>query len=655
MSSRSLLAVLFAGLVAPAACTTSPPVVPPSEYGVIRYRLLEHDASKTHVVPPTGFQTVDADSKLVLDIESLRPTGEVPPSHDWAVLNGLLQDLQELARRRNDLLTSAAAPEVRKEEREAFNAEVFEFFNETFFKALHELQPLASEEEEEQRFNRIFTGRFRAGLDPSRTYENVALWLRERLAEEAEEAKRVAARGDEEEIGVVAFHRSSGKNWTRIPVYNYDEIASTGSQEKKTSILSLSAADRERLAMELAQAQRAKNFLKNIGGEIKELQRWRDEVVAEIRRSLDELAERLSQGLEGWAGLLAQAVERAQTLELPDASPAATARGPAVLALSSLAQDFDNLARLAELVRKIAGALDADGDPTVVAALLPGMDLVQGLDQFLAGVQSARETIETWDERVAAVGSFLDALTAEQRVELLPDALRQPLEEARSAVLPVLERLEEIAEALGFDQRGKAEVDGLALLAELDLSSDIPFHLASSAPDGIIRLEDVGVSEGDDVLVQIVARPHAGGAVVPQDPRIVAQYHLEASQINLHDRFGADAILARASTGPGDATEWKPNAAVTWNLHYRFRHPNRGGRFFNWLHPGVGLHAASLDQADDSVEFGLGANLSLWDGLLSGGVGVNLSLEEDRGYFLIGTSLFKLIGPLTTVTESSSP
>ncbi len=654
MSPRILLAVLFAVPAALAACTTSPPVVPPSEYGVIRYRLLEQDGSETHVVPPTGFQKVDADSKLVVDIESLRPTGEAPPSHDWAVLNRLLADLQQLARQRNELLTSAAPPEVRKEEREAFNAEVFEFFTETFFNALHELEPLASEEEEEQRFNRIFTGRFRAGLDPSRTYENVALWLRERLAEEAAEAERIAARGEEEEIGVVAFHRSSGKNWTRVPVYNYDEIASTGSQEKKTSILSLSEADRERLAMELAQAQRAKNFLKNIRGEIQELQSWRDEVVAEIRRSLDGLAERLSQGLEGWADLLAQAAERAAALELPEVSPAASARGPASLALASLAQDFENLARLAELVRKIAGALDARGDPTIVAALLPGMNLVQGLDQFLTGIQSAREAIATWDERVAAISAFLDALTAEQRVELLPDGLRQPLEEARSVVLPVLGRLQEIAEALGFDQRGKAEVDGLALLAELDLSSDIPFHLASSAPDGIIRLEDVGVSEGDDVLVQIVSRPHGRGASAPADPRIVVQYHLEASQIGLHDRFGADAILARASTGPGDATKWKPNAAVTWNLYYRFRNPNRGGRFFNWLHPGVGMHAASLDQTDDSVEFGLGANLSLWDGLLTGGVGLNLSLEEDRGYFLVGTSLFKLLGPLTTVTEGGS-
>ena len=68
----------------------------------------------------------------------------------------------------------------------------------------------------------------------------------------------------------------------------------------------------------------------------------------------------------------------------------------------------------------------------------------------------------------------------------------------------------------------------------------------------------------------------------------------------------------------------------------------------NWLDPGLGIHAASVNlDPDQSAEFGLGGQLYLWDGFFFAGLGWDLSVSEDRGYFYLGTNLLKLLGALS--------
>jgi hypothetical protein len=632
----------FALTLALVGCTVTPPSVAPSEYGSIRYRLIE-EAGPDHVpIPEAGYHYVDPDSRLLIDLEPTHLDTPAEPRVAWTILNELLTELEALASERNELLASDAPPEERRRARQAFNQRVFDFFLTTFDDALAKLEP-----RDEDLFDRVFTGRFQPGLDPAEPYVNVALWLRERLEKEDEEAARLAARGEEEEIGILAFHRTPGKTWTRMPVYNYDEIASTGADEKDNSILSLSPADRARLASELEQATRAKNVLTNLRAEIGELRDWRAGVVNAMRAELEGMAELLTEGPEGWAAILVQVAERCEGLQLAEGSTALDKRAAAVAALRTFAADLDELARVADAVRRVVAAVAAGGEAGVGEALFGSGGLVEGLGELLRGLQGLRARVDAWEAGRLAIGEFMDALEPGARLELLPDSMREPLFAARARVQPALDRLAEMAESLSFDVGGdgKQTVDGLALLAEAEVGDGVAFHLARSAPDGIVRLDDADVSEGDDLLVQIVARPRGSD----ESRHIVAQYQLEARELGPHARLSADAILARASTGEGDATEWKPSVAVSWSLHHRFRDPNRSGRAFNWIHPGIGVHAASLDQDDDSVEFGLGVSLTVFDGLLTGGVGYNLNREEDRGYFLVGTSLFKLLGQLAAI------
>jgi hypothetical protein len=56
----------------------------------------------------------------------------------------------------------------------------------------------------------------------------------------------------------------------------------------------------------------------------------------------------------------------------------------------------------------------------------------------------------------------------------------------------------------------------------------------------------------------------------------------------------------------------------------------------------MGVHLASLDQGNQDIEFGLGGNVSLFQGLIMGGVGFNLSNNE-RPYVFVGLSLLNAL------------
>ena len=107
------------------------------------------------------------------------------------------------------------------------------------------------------------------------------------------------------------------------------------------------------------------------------------------------------------------------------------------------------------------------------------------------------------------------------------------------------------------------------------------------------------------------------------------------------------AMLVRGISG-GTNSSFEPNVTAMATWHHKQRDPNDFGDFLNWLDPGLGIHAATVNlDPNESVEFGLGAQLSLWDGYLFAGIGYDLSISDDRGYFFVGTSLLKLLGALS--------
>lgn len=74
---------------------------------------------------------------------------------------------------------------------------------------------------------------------------------------------------------------------------------------------------------------------------------------------------------------------------------------------------------------------------------------------------------------------------------------------------------------------------------------------------------------------------------------------------------------------------------------------NNPGSFFNKLDPGLGFHAAFLDQDDtENIEMGGGVNLSILDGLVRTGIGYNFSSRKNSEYWFVGFGLFNLLGQI---------
>lgn len=119
-------------------------------------------------------------------------------------------------------------------------------------------------------------------------------------------------------------------------------------------------------------------------------------------------------------------------------------------------------------------------------------------------------------------------------------------------------------------------------------------------------------------------------------------YFMKADMIGLYNLFSTGMVFSQPLDTP-DAP-WKSNIMTQVNWYYDYRNPTKAGSAWNWLGIGAGLHLASLDHSNDNnVEFGIGGNIAIWEGLLSFGMGYNLSVDEDRTYKFVTIDLFDLL------------
>ena len=56
------------------------------------------------------------------------------------------------------------------------------------------------------------------------------------------------------------------------------------------------------------------------------------------------------------------------------------------------------------------------------------------------------------------------------------------------------------------------------------------------------------------------------------------------------------------------------------------------------------MHLASLNQTDESAEFGMGGTFSMFGGFITSGIGWNFSAERSDGlYYFLGIDLFTVL------------
>ncbi len=445
---------------------------------------------------------------------------------------------------------------------------------------------------------------------------------------------------------VSAFAHRPGGDAVRLHVRNYDEIEGKDPAPRERLGLDLSTAERERLGSDLAQAKRAAEVLRKLDGRMDELVKQARELARRLGDELHRIGEEIT-SKKGWADLvptLENATREGLSAEQVRALDALLALARSVQATVQGVQKIEELARRgARLDLDLAGALaqllDENSELRKLASEAAS-ELGGLLPKLKEAGKAAEESARAFEglDPAALIDLALAAAAPEERQRA--QALAAEVQAWLDRLRPLVDVARTAAEYLGAEPRE------LAAAASAVSAGD-----GISVPRSIDELEVGLVELGENVevgdRVRVVVQTFRSNAGRPGDELDRAELDFRVTRFGWRRTVRGEAMLVRGISGDANSS-FEPNVTAMATWHHKQRDPNDFGAFWNWLDPGLGIHAASMNlDPDQSVEFGLGAQLSLWDGYLFAGIGYDLSVPEDHGYFFVGTSLFKLLGALS--------
>jgi hypothetical protein len=268
--------------------------------------------------------------------------------------------------------------------------------------------------------------------------------------------------------------------------------------------------------------------------------------------------------------------------------------------------------------------------------------LPEQLSAIVAEISAAGAAVAQWPERFATIDTLARTIGAgvlgDLRNRILPEKVRALGAQLLATVPSAVSLATTVADYLHAAPARQASRAADAL-ATTDASEIL--HGIDDPPEARVELARTGWRPGDHVTVRVrfLARDSAGSERVLQEQ----SYAVRAEVLGARREVTSSMVFARALSGPASVVRrWEANVGAILTWHYRFRAPNTVlKRLANSFDPGLGIHLASLDQGTDRVEFGIGGSVTLWGGLLTGGVGYNLSQENT--YALVGIDLFDVL------------
>jgi len=181
----------------------------------------------------------------------------------------------------------------------------------------------------------------------------------------------------------------------------------------------------------------------------------------------------------------------------------------------------------------------------------------------------------------------------------------------------------------------------------------------SSLTHARVDLDMAGVRVGDNVTIHLTLYEHMGGDVDDDKNYEVSErvtWKVRIVRSGWSFNVFPAAVFLRADQskeGNSQRKNWRLNAAAIANWSYYTPNAQTGGaRFINWLRPGFGIHlSAPTLEEENGVEFGIGLNLSLWDGFVNGGWGNDLNSGSRGDYYFIGLDLFEVLNKARTLAK----
>lgn len=471
----------------------------------------------------------------------------------------------------------------------------------------------------------------------STPYQSLAIWLTEEIARLQAIDRSELAR-HQVEVTVSAFLLRGNTPPKRIGVPGYDNIAVGDPDPIPRTSLRLSKAEEAQFQARLQTTQEVARLLREIQDN------WSD-TTRSLSQSLNELAssaQALARDLRGQTNAINSLGDVEAALNQLKASATATPEQQAaatrlLATCADIRQDAAALKQPVAAIVDLTQTLRGNATPAKLAdlpALIASLEATaENLETTLQAATTAFKTVAarvTSAQFAADLASVTPALAYSQVLPLRE--MKEKIEALDAALKPMVDRVRGIATLLS------ASTDADNLPAKLaGVKVDETWFKTASAPDTHLALDTTGILPGDRVQVKVTYRNATGDAPAPE------QFMVLATQFGLYRKIDASLVFARPleEPTPGSGKRWRPNAAATAHWFYRWRPAPDGAlvggkRAWNFVNPGLGVHAASLAQGDDSVEVGLGVNISLLDGMLSGGYGWNLSTEKPYVYVGIG-------------------
>ncbi len=652
-SRRVPLALIAAAAICfPRATRAVQPVPKPHErdFEGLSYQLVEFARDGDFPVPPQlgarGEVLVDANAVLRLEFKSGPSMTAVEATGEWKALSQLLAETEHLAAewsRLNaaeiDLADSAAVGHLQREAL-AIGKGVM-----ALLASLQSRLALTPDHLLE-----VLSGRAPGGTgDPKRAYENLVAWLGIKLAVLQDEAIAVVDTAGSLERSVLARlePRVGEPKWIHVP--DYDLLPEGKLEPIPRASLRLAPQEERFLSMAWETNGKVVEAFRTIAERGPEI---RDELRALVDSSdaIFELTTSIAKELATRVGSLDSVIAGLRHRAGVAGEEAARARDLRALAdsLEAFQRDFRRLRSMLEYVSELRSDL-ASGrfvDPTT--AFLAPDGILSRLQSASESLLTAETLIKDWGSRATRVRDLVAGLgttLAEEiragvlipELESAVDSLRQRLPTLSTAVATIVEVVR-----LGASFHGATVTAG-------GIEDKLLRHEWAEGPPAIIELRRVGLLPGDAVSIRMNVFDQKSGKEVHRE-----DWDVRAELIGWRRRISSHFVFSRPRDGTGEGTKWKPNVAALANWSYYKRNPHGLWCFWNGLGLGAGIHLASLDQGDDSVEFGVGGNFVVWNGLVSAGYGYNLSVSSEREYYLLGVDLFDVLNAMRGSRKDSS-
>ena len=169
---------------------------------------------------------------------------------------------------------------------------------------------------------------------------------------------------------------------------------------------------------------------------------------------------------------------------------------------------------------------------------------------------------------------------------------------------------------------------------------------ASAALDGLVNLDGSGATPGQVLRLRwFLTRADGDKKGLPSGGAA-----MEVDKLGWSSHPSAHLLLANRN-GDGQNYLLAPALSQTWNYHPdgvdgKDAKPSAFEQGWRFLDPGIGVAVVALP-VEDKIELGIAAQISIFNGFISGGYGFDVQADHNRTFWFIGLDLVKSFSSLS--------